>query len=178
MQENELTQIDEQIEAEKEKVNNNLFAKKEVEEKKDHKDELINGMFEQAVVANVQNNEELKNKVLNTAQTYTETKMQTIAANVDTEHKKAVFENSASACECYGFTEKTTPIWAVKTMKVGYSVMLALWLIVGTFTYMPIIFMAKKITLLVKHIWIGALFAILIYLGVTVGIPLLTNLWR
>lgn len=131
------------------------------------KDELVNTMFEQAVVHEVANNQELKDKVLDTAKKYTETKMQTIATDVDTEHKEAVFNNNKDACESYGFNEKTTPEWAVKMMKFFYNIMLAIWLFIGSFTFMPIIFVAKKISVGVKKSWIAMVLALLIYLGIT-----------
>lgn len=142
---------------------------------KSTKDLLVDNMFEQAVIHEVANNQELKDKVLDTAKVYTETKMQTIATDVDTEHKEAVFNNKKDACESYGFNEKRTPIWAIKFMNVGYSIMLALWLFVGTFTYMPIIFIAKKISVGIKNTWIAGLVAVIIYLGVTLA-PLLATI--
>ena len=134
---------------------------------KSTKDKLVDNMFEQAVVHEVANNQDLKNKVLETATKYTETKMQTIATDVDTEHKYAVFNNKKDACESYGFNERTTPVWASNMMSVGYSIMLGLWLIIGSFTFMPIIFVAKKISVGIKNTWIAGLIALLIYLVVT-----------
>lgn len=142
---------------------------------KSTKDLLVDNMFEQAVIHEVVNNQELKDKVLDTAKVYTETKMQTIATDVDTEHKEAVFNNKKDACESYGFNEKRTPIWAIKFMNVGYSIMLAIWLFIGTFTYMPIIFIAKKISVGIKNTWIAGLVAVIIYLGVTLA-PLLATI--
>lgn len=140
---------------------------------KSTKDKLVDNMFEQAVVHEVATNQMLKDKVLTTASKYTETKMQTIATDVDTEHKEAVFKNRKDACECYGFNEKTTPIWATKMMSVGYSIMLAIWLFIGSFTFMPIIFVAKKISVGIKNVWLAGVLAILIYLGVTLA-PILS----
>ena len=147
-----------------------------VEEKKpDKKAQLVEGMFQEAVVHEVANNDSLKEKVLDTAKTYTETKMQVIKTEVDTEYKKAVFDNNADACESYGFNEKTTPSWAVKFMKVGYSIMLAIYLFLASFTVMPIIFLAKKIAVGLKKTWIAVLFAIIIYLGI-VFVPIIVGL--
>ena len=151
-----------------EKTKDNLFNNNApVIAEQSSKDKLIENVFEQAVINQVATNEDLKDKVLDTAQKYTETKMQTIATNVDTEHKEAVFNNAKDACESYGFNEKTTPIWAINFMKVGYSIILAIWLFVGSFTFMPIIFITKKIAVGLKKTWIAVIFAIVLYLGVT-----------
>lgn len=158
----------------------NIFEKRKQEiatqePPKDIKNELIEGMFRDGIKHQVANNEDLQKKVLETAKTYTETKMQVIQTNVDTEHKEAVFNNKKDACESYGFNEKTTPIWATKFMSIGYSIMLAIWLFIGSFTFMPVIFVAKKISVGLKKTWIAVIFAILIYLGVVLS-PLLIAL--
>lgn len=159
----------------------NMFEKRqpEVVEKKpeDPKNELIENMFQQAVTYEVANNEDLKNKVLDAAKTYTDTKMKTIKTNVDTEHKEANFNNRKDACESYGFNEKTTPIWATKFMAWGYNVILAIWLFIGTFSFMPIIFVAKKLAVGLKKTWIAVVFAIVIYLGI-VFVPILIALCK
>lgn len=129
----------------------------------DEKEALVENMFKDAVVHQVANNQDLNSKVLSTAKKYTETKMQTIETNVDTEHKEAVYNNNKDACESYGFNEKTTPTWAIKVMKIGYSVMLAIYLFVASFTVMPVIFLGKKIQVAVKKTWIGILLAFIIY---------------
>lgn len=133
----------------------------------DKNQQLVENMFNQAIVHEVSNNEDLKDKVLETAKTYVDTEMQTIATKVETKNKEANFNNNKDACESYGFNEKTTPKWAVSFMRWGYNVMLALWLFVGSFTFMPIIFVAKKISVGIKKVWLAGLIAVLIYLGVT-----------
>ena len=145
--------------------------------KKDKKDELVDSMFEQAVVHEVTNNEELKGKVLETAKDFVNTKADIIRTNVNTEQKEANFNNKKDACESYGFNEKTTPIWATNMMTFGYNIMLAIWLFIGSFTFMPVIFIAKKIAVGLKRTWIAVIFAILLYLGVTF-VPILLAFLR
>ena len=73
--------------------------------------------------------------------------------------------------------EKTTPIWATNMMTFGYNIMLAIWLFIGSFTFMPVIFIAKKIAVGLKRTWIAVIFAILLYLGVTF-VPILLAFLR
>lgn len=184
--EKELEELEEQIEKRKLELTNkksdlsNIFAKKENEvkqpEKKDLGGDLVEQAFGQAIVHQVQTNEKLQNEMLDTADTYTKTKMQTIKTDVDTEHKKSIFNNKKDACESYGFNETTTPIWATNLMNFGYSIMLAIWLFIGSFTFMPVIFIMKKINVGLKNTWVAILIAVLLYLLITVGIPLLTPL--
>ena len=175
----ELTPISE-IRERVQKAPTNIFAKKEeekVEEKVDAKNALVEQMFEQAVVHQVTNDDTLKENVLDTAKKFTETKMQTIKTNVDTEFLEANFNNKKDACESYGFNEKTTPIWATKFMSFGYNIMLAIWLFIGTFTFMPVIFITKKMAVGLRRTWIAILFALIIYLGVTF-VPILVALLK
>lgn len=173
----DLQVIEEKVEEQKSKgIFANMNKPAVVEEKKpDKKAELVEGMFQEAVVHEVANNDALKEKVLDAAKTYTETKMQVIKTEVDTEYKEAVFNNNADACESYGFNEKTTPSWAVRFMKVGHSIMLGIYLFIASFTVMPVIFLAKKMAVGLKKTWIAVLFAIIIYLGV-VFVPIIVGL--
>lgn len=116
----------------------------EVSLKSDQNQQLVENMFNQAIVHEVANNETLKDKVLETAKTYVDTEMQTISTKVETKNKEAIFDNNKDACESYGFNEKTTPKWAINFMRFGYNIMLAIWLFIGSFTFMPVIFVAKK----------------------------------
>lgn len=176
----ELTPIEEirDLVAKEKNVPTNIFEKPKEETQEVHtdkKNELVEQMFEQAVVHQVANDEDLKDEVLDTAKQYTTTKMQTIKTNVNTEFLEANFNNKKDACESYGFNEKTTPLWATKVMSWGYNIMLAIWLFVGSFTFMPVIFITKKMAVGLKRTWIAILFALIIYLSVTF-VPILVTL--
>lgn len=179
---NELNEIKQEIAKREVQKEPATFFKKEepkleVAEKKDEKNELIEQMFKDGIKYQITTDKSLQDTVLSTAKTYTETKMQTIITDVDTEHKEAIFNNKKDACESYGFNEKTTPIWATKFMSGGYSIMLAIWLFIGSFTFMPVIFVAKKLAVGIKNTWIAGLIAILLYLGITF-VPLLIALLK
>lgn len=174
----DIEELEKQVK-EKKQQELDIFKKKEQEisevKPTDKNQQLVENVFNQAVMHEVSNSEELKEKVLETAHTYVDTKMQTLATQVDSEHKEAVFDNNKDACESYGFNEKRTPLWAVKFMKVGYSVMLAIYLFIASFTVMPVIFLMKKIQVAVKKTWIAIILALIIYLSVTF-IPILTGI--
>ena len=168
----EIKELEKKVE-EKKQQEMSIFQKKKdmpivpVVEKDENK-QLVEGMFNAAIKVEVENNEELKEKVLDTAKTYVETEMKSIENKVEGKHKEAVYDNHKDACESYGFNEKRTPLWAVKFMSCGYNVMLGLWLFVGSFTFMPIIFVAKKISVGIKKVWLAGLLAVLIYLAITI----------
>lgn len=141
----------------------------------DKNQQLMNNVFNQAIVDRVMNDPDTNTNVLKAAKTYVDTSMQTISTDVDTKYKEAVFVNNKDACESYGFNEKTTPTWAVRLMKFGYSIMLAIYLFVASFTVMPVIFLMKKIQVAVKHTWIAIILAFLIYAAVLFS-PMLVGL--
>lgn len=180
MEDKDIVELQEQIDKKKQEQQVQLFkSEKEVQTPQvvDKKQELVENMFEQAVVHQVANDKDLNQKVLSTAKTYTETKMETIKTKVETEKKEAVFDSNKDACESYGFNEKTTPTWAVACMRWGYNVMLAIYIAIASFTVMPIIFLMKKIQVAVKKTWIAIIMALVIYLAVTL-VPILIGVLR
>ena len=173
----EIEELEKRVE-EKKQQEVSIFEKKEEKQELavvDKKEQLVEDMFEQAVIHQISNNDDLKENVLNTASTYTKTKMKTIQTNVETENKEAEFNNKKDACESYGFNEKTTPIWATKVMSIGYSVMLAIYLFIASFTVMPVIFLMKKIQVAVKKGWLAIIMALVIYLSITF-VPILVGI--
>lgn len=135
----------------------------------DDTDELVDNVFKQAVVTQVQTDGELQTKVLGTAKKFTETKMEVIKNRVDKEDKQAFFENNESACECFGYDEKDTEKWAVKYMKIWHTIMTAIWISIGWVTYAPVAFIAKKIGVIFRKTWIAVLIAIILYFGITLS---------
>ena len=173
----DIEELEKKVE-EKKKQELSIFEKKEEKQELaviDKKEQLVEDMFEQAVIHQISNNDDLKENVLTTAETYTKTKMKTIQTNVETENKEAEFNNKKDACESYGFNEKTTPIWATRFMSFGYNIMLAIYLFIASFTVMPVIFLMKKIQVAVKKGWLAIIMALIIYLGVTF-VPILIGI--
>jgi len=159
----------------------NVFAKKDdkqevslqkkiIDEKSEN---LVGQVFNQAIVEQVKNNADLQGAMLDTAKQYTKTKMEVIKNTVDTEDKKAYFDNKKDACSCFGYEEATTEKWAVKYMNLWHNIMNAIWITIGWVTYAPITFIGKKLKVIIKQTWLAIVVAILLYLGITIGLPLL-----
>lgn len=148
------------------------------EEKKasDKAGELVENAFNQAIVHEVVNNENLQSEMLNIAGTVVKNKTHAIKERADQEEKEAYFNNRKGACECFGYDETTTEKWAVGYMNFWHNIFTAIWISIGCFTFAPITFIAKKIKVIFNKAWLAVVLAILIYLFVVVGIPLLTSL--
>lgn len=131
--------------------------------------EMVEQAFTAAVVATVANNESVQNDIVEGAEKVIKNKTDAITAQAEMEAKEAYFNNKKGACECFGYNESTTEKWAVTMMAVWHSIATAIWIVVGMFTFAPIIFFAKKIKVLVKHAWVAVLVAIVIYLAVVLS---------
>lgn len=127
---------------------------------------LVDEAFGQAVVAQVANNTDVQTGLLQSADKVIKSKVEAIKSRAEQEEKEAHFNNKKNACECFGYNEATTQRWAVDVMNWWHNVMTAIWLCIGFFTFAPITFVAKKITVIFKKSWVAVTLAIIIYLAV------------
>lgn len=141
----------------------------------DKASQLVESAFGQAIVARVNENQDIQEELLNSADTVVRNKLNAIKSRADAEDKEAHFNNKKGACECFGYNETTTEKWAVNTMNVWHNIMTAIWLFIGFFTFAPVTFIAKKIAVIFKKAWLAVLLAVIIYLAVIL-VPLLTGL--
>ncbi len=140
----------------------------------DKTQQLVEEAFNQAVIHRVATDESVQKELLDSAGKVVKNKTDAIKERADLEDKTAYFNNKKGACECFGYNEATTEKWAVKVMNVWHNIMTAIWLLIGFFTFAPITFVAKKITVIFKKSWVAITLAIIIYLIVVVGIPFLS----
>ena len=133
--------------------------------------EMIKKGVEAAVVHKVQTDENVQKAFLNTADKVVDTNLSTIVNNVEADEKAAMLKNNKDACDLYGIDEKTVPKWVVKCAKKVQDFWYAVWLIIGFFTTVPIVFLGKKIKVVLKKTWVSMLFAVLIYVAIAM-IPL------
>lgn len=141
---------------------------------KDKATELVENAFSQAIVNRVVENENVQADLLNSADTVIHNKLNAIKAKADQEDKESHFNNKKGACECFGYNEATTEKWAVNVMNFWHNIMTAIWLFIGFFTFAPITFVAKKITVIFKKTWIAVLLAIIIYV-IVIATPIVTT---
>lgn len=134
--------------------------------------ELVEQAFGQAIAAQVTGNAGVQEELLASAERVIQGKVNAIRARVDTEDKEAHFNNRKNACECFGYNESTTEKWAVNLMNAWHNIMTAIWVFIGFFTFAPITFVAKKITVIFKKTWVAILLSIVIYAAV-VTVPIL-----
>lgn len=134
--------------------------------------EMVEQAFSAAVAATVANSEKVQSEIVEGAEKVIQNKTSAIKAQAEIEAKEAHFNNKRGACECFGFNETTTEKWAVSAMGVWYNIITAIWLFIGAFTFAPIIFVSKKVRVIIKTAWVSVLVAIIIYL-----LAVLSPLW-
>ena len=59
-------------------------------------------------------------------------------------------------------------------MAIIHNAFTLIWVIIGTFTFAPVTFIAKKIKVIFKKSWVAVLLAIIIYLAIILT-PILTS---
>lgn len=148
--------------------------KAEIVEKNPANLELIDKGIDAAVLHKIKNDENVQNRMLNTAEKVIDNKLSEKENDSERIKKEAVLKNNKDACDLYGIDEKTVPVWVVKIANVAQNFWYIVWLIIGFVTTAPIVFLCKKISVVFKRTWIAVLLAIVIYLC-AVFVPLLIN---
>lgn len=126
-------------------------------------DALVEEAFNQAIVSQVVNNQNVQSSLLSSATNVIKNKTDAIKSESETESKIAHFNNKKNACECFGYNETTTEKWAVNIMNSVHNVLTAIWIVIGTFTFAPITFVAKKVRVIFKAAWAAIIIALLVY---------------
>lgn len=134
--------------------------------------DLVERAFEQAVVNQVVNNQDVQSDLLKSAEQVIHSKTSAIKSQAALEDKAVHFNNKKGACECFGYNETTTEKWAVNYMNVWHNIMTAIWVTIGMVTFAPITFIAKKIKVIFKVAWVAILLAVIIYF-----IVILSPIW-
>ena len=114
---------------------------------------IVHDAFGSAVVFQAQNNEEVKQELLDTADVTIHNELNAIKSRAEAEDKRAHFENKKGACECFGYNEETTEKWAVSLMSFWHNIATAIWIVSGFITFAPVIFIGKKLPVMIKSTW-------------------------
>lgn len=108
--------------------------------------------------------EETQQKVLKTADKVIATELSKVENKAERDEKEAILQNNKDACDLYGIDEKTVPKWVVKGAKWVQNFYYFVWLLVGFFITAPVVFLGKKIKVVLKRTWVSMTVAIIIYL--------------
>lgn len=73
---------------------------------------------------------------------------------------------------CFGWDERKTEKWLVKSAHIWYAIMSFVWFLFGAFTFAPIIFISQKIGVVFHNKKLAILIATALYLAVILVIVL------
>lgn len=151
--------------------------KKEIQppENPDKVTDVVNNLFGQAVVQTVATDTGLQENILNTAKQVVTDKADAIGDKAKLERQKSAFDISKDACENYGIT-KDVPLWKVKMMRAGSAFWFIIYFIIASVTVAPITIFLKGLKGSIKQIWLAVVLAVVFYLLIVVGIPLVSYL--
>lgn len=147
------------------------FNKTDVADKNENEKPLANvkNVVQQgvdaAVMHQLKNSEDVQKRFLQTGEKVVNTNLSAIENEAEAGEKEAILKNNKDACDLYGIDEKTVPKWVVACAKKVQDFWYAVWLIVGFFTTVPIVFLGKKIKVVIKKTWVAMLLAIIIYVA-------------
>ena len=137
--------------------------------------EMVTDIFKQGVVHVVANEQEVQEKILDTAKKAVEDKVEAISYQTTKEAQVSAYDANSDACENYGIM-KDVPKWKINMMKAGSAFWFVVYFIFASLTVAPITIFVKGLVGVIKQVWLAVVVAIIFYLLVAVGIPYLTIL--
>lgn len=160
------------IQQEKKKID--FFNKPEapVADKRSDASELIGDIHKAAIVSEIQTNEVIKGKFVQQAQKTVDNELESINQENIERRQKTTYDANREACRNYGVDE-AVPLWQIKLMRFGSGVWFVIYFIFASLTIAPINVFFKGIKSFIKTSWVVFIFALLCYLIIVVGIPIL-----
>ena len=143
-----------------------------VEEKKDTS-EVIEKLQQEALLHAVKTDKATQEKLLDNAKKSAENEFYAMEQKSIAKKQEATYNANEEACRNYGI-DKAVALWQIKLMKIGSAIWFILYFIIATFTIAPIMVFFKGIKSFIKQTWLAVIFALLLYLVLSVVIPILS----
>lgn len=143
-----------------------------VEEKKDTS-EVIEKLQQEALLHAVKTDKATQEKLLDNAKKSAENEFYAMEQKTIAKKQEATYNANEEACRNYGI-DKAVALWQIKLMKIGSAIWFILYFIIATFTIAPIMVFFKGIKSFIKQTWLAVIFALLLYLILSVVIPILS----
>lgn len=125
---------------------------------------MVTGIFKQGIKHVATYDQDVQDELLGTAKKVINEKVSAIANEAERESKAANFENNLDACTYFGYEEKTTSKFHVKMMAMWSWLLNTIYICtIGFFIVSPIMFILKKIKVMIQKNWLAILVALLIY---------------
>ena len=155
------------------KYDNNLDIQKDNElPSVSSTERLIEDIHKSAIISEVNNNKDIQNKFIEQARKTVGNELYSINQENISKKQKTTYDANKEACRVYGIDEHV-PSWQIQLMKIGSSFWFIIYWIFATITIAPINIFFKGIKAFIKNNFIVFIFALICYLLIVVGIPLL-----
>ena len=137
--------------------------------------ELIDDLHKSAIVSEVKNNQDIQDKFVSQARKSVGNELYSINQENVSRRQKTTYDANREACKLYGIDEHV-PLWQIRLMKFGSSIWFIVYWIFATLTIAPINIFFKGIKSFIKNSFLVFIIAVLCYLIIVIGIPLIISL--
>ena len=144
-----------------------------VKEQASDTSEVIEKLQQEALLHAVKTDKATQEKLLDNAKKSAENEFYAMEQKTIAKKQEATYNANEEACRNYGI-DKAVALWQIKLMKIGSAIWFILYFIIATFTIAPIMVFFKGIKSFIKQTWLAVIFALLLYLVLSVVIPLLS----
>ena len=135
---------------------------------------LIGNIHKAAIISEVESNENIKDKFIKQAQKSVSNELFSINQENTVRKQKVSYDANVEACRIYGINNHV-PLWQINLMKIGSSFWFIIYFIFATITIAPINVFFSGIKHFIKKNYVVFIFAIVCYLLVVIGLPLLIS---
>ena len=135
-------------------------------------EKLINDIHKNAIISEVNNNKDIQKEFIEQARKTVGNELYSINQENILKKQKVSYDVNKEACRVYGIDEQV-PSWQIQLMKLGSGCWFIIYWLFATLTIAPINIFFKGIKAFIKNNYIVFIFALICYLVIVVGIPLL-----
>lgn len=159
-------------------IDSELFKKKEegqavaVAEVESDAKGIVTQLHDSAVIKTVQSDEHIQKKFINQAHKTINSELSSIDQEIKTRQQSTTYNANEEACRNYGI-DKHVPVWQIKLMKLGSGFWFVIYWLFASVTIAPLNVFFKGISAFVKNSYLVFIFALICYLAIVVGIPLI-----
>jgi hypothetical protein len=138
-------------------------------------EKLIGDLHRSAILSEVQNNKNIQNKFIEQARKTVGNELYSINQENITKKQSSTYSANKEACKNYGIDDHV-PVWQIRLMRAGSEFWFLVYWIFSSLTIVPINIFFKGIKAFINNNFIVFIFALISYLIIVIGIPLIIHL--
>ena len=157
-------------------VPKNIFSKRfdelKVEVPKSRTEIIVKELHDRGLIQFVEGNEEVQTKIMLQVAKSIDIELSKIDSKGTNEAQNEAYCANKESCKNYG-VDAAVEQWKIKMMKIGSGFWFIMYFIIASFTIVPVSVVTRGINTFIKRSWLSIIIAVIIYLFITVGLPLL-----